>query len=155
MLLIDLMVCCVFVSVWSAFQRRVWCRFNPCACLIWLMVRCTFLTVGSRLRLIWINPTPLRHLDDPGSIKTLGLGRFLGFSGFLLTFLLFDTLFCFLHLCLWSKLLEKFYKFLYIFLLIFVMFLCILSTENLDKKNTIAFPCFISLFLVKTHENFV
>jgi hypothetical protein len=141
------MVCCVLVSVRSAFQRRVRCRFNPCACLLWLRACCAFLTVGSRLRLIWINPTPLRHLDDPGSIKTLGLGRFLGFSGFLLALLLFDTLFCFSHLCLWSKLLEKFYKFLYIFLLIFVMFLCVLFTENLDEKILLHFLALFLCFL--------
>jgi hypothetical protein len=94
----------------------------------------------------WINPTLPVRLDSPGSIKTLGLGRFFGFSGFLLAFLLFDTLSCFSHLCLWSKLLEKFYKFLYMFLLIFVMFLCILFTENIDEKYYCIFLLYFFVF---------
>jgi hypothetical protein len=73
---------------------------------------------------------------------------------FLMHLCYFLTLFCFLHLCSWSKLLGKFYKFLYMFLLIFVVFLCILFTENLDEKYYCIFLLYF-LNCLKIHENFV
>jgi hypothetical protein len=102
----------------------------------------------------WINPTLLRRLDSPRSIKTLGLGlcfcRFRFPHASLLfhnTVLLFTPLFM-------IKLLGKFYKFLYMFLLTFVLFLCILFTENLDEKYYCTFLLYF-LNCLKIHENFV
>jgi hypothetical protein len=90
--------------------------YKPLGCLI---------TVRSRVRRIWINPTLLMRLDSPDPYRILGLGLWLTGFCFLAMFVLFHTAICCLDplLCLkiHNKIPKKFLRVLDNFLDIFVI----------------------------------
>jgi hypothetical protein len=65
--------------------------FDHAVCTCLLATHCRLGAVRSRFWRIWINPTPLRLLDDPDPSMSLGLGLVSLQTSFFLLFLLFPT----------------------------------------------------------------
>jgi hypothetical protein len=79
-------------DVWGC-DAFVLCAYSP---LLW---SACFKPLDLGFWWSWINPTPLRRLDDPDSSRTLGLGLFFVVISFLPFFYYSNDVFWFLHHC--------------------------------------------------------